>query len=139
MSEQVWEDYDLSACLEENPKVGITPVDVAAILAVWEGENDGDDWRWIVQLTDGQFAFIQGWCDYTGWDCQSNARAFRADSVDQAIDAALANQGDWVWQLPDEVVTALRDQLTNGKKKTWRETQDDKFGVKSTYVPERDR
>lgn len=61
--------YDLVACFEYNtvhPELTIERVD--RILAVWEGERDGDDWRWVVSLTDGKYAFIQGGCDYTGWD-----------------------------------------------------------------------
>ena len=59
-------DYDLEACLQENPQDDITPETISAVLAVWEGENDGDDWRWVLAMRDGRFAFVQGGCDYTG-------------------------------------------------------------------------
>ncbi len=60
-------DYDLRACLEYNPQTfGVD--EIQKIHAVWEGENDSDSWRWVLQLKDGRFAFLQGWCDYTGWD-----------------------------------------------------------------------
>jgi hypothetical protein len=132
----MWTDWDLDACLDNND-IGISPSDITAILAVWEGENDEDDWRWIVQLTDGQFALIQGWCDYTGWDCQSGARVHRGDSPEDAIAAAMGQERFWEgeWALPEHVLTSLRDQLVNGKKKTWREETDEKFGITSKYLP----
>jgi hypothetical protein len=60
--------YDYMACLEYNPQTEITVETTDRILAVWEGENDGDDWRWVVRRTDGKFVYVQGGCDYTGWD-----------------------------------------------------------------------
>ena len=70
-------DYSLSACIEYN-SIGLDLPDFKKVLAVWEGENDGDDWRWVIKLTKEAkakfgygFVFIQGGCDYTGWDCQS--------------------------------------------------------------------
>ena len=67
-------DYDLMACLEYND-VSITLFDIENVIAVWEGQNDGDSWRWIIKVSPecskkngGRFAFIEGGCDYTGWD-----------------------------------------------------------------------
>lgn len=36
------------------------------------GERDGDDWIWRIVFEDGSAWKAVGWCDYTGWDCQSN-------------------------------------------------------------------
>lgn len=44
------------------------PEDVAAVIALKEGEPDGDDWLGVFRLHDGRFAFICAGCDYTGWD-----------------------------------------------------------------------
>lgn len=41
--------------------------DVAEIIAVDDGENDGDDWIGLFKLNDGRFAAIRAGCDYTGW------------------------------------------------------------------------
>jgi hypothetical protein len=44
-----------------------TPDDVAFTIAFCDGENDESSWLWVGVLTDGRYAFISAWCDYTGW------------------------------------------------------------------------
>jgi hypothetical protein len=46
---------------------GFTLANVAETLYHRPGENDGPDWWCVVRLTDGRFAFLSAWCDYTGW------------------------------------------------------------------------
>ena len=58
--------------------------DLQEILLEITGENDGEDWHWIVKSETG-FAYIHGGCDYTGWDCQSNAERFDADSLKNCL------------------------------------------------------
>lgn len=143
-------DYDLASCLEYNPQPGITHENITEVLAVWEGENDVEDWRWVVALDTGKFAFIQGGCDYTGWDCQSWASSAIVDTPQEA--AKLATGED----LPVGTLTepigfghmlamisgsytannavvhlALLEQIEGGKNKTWREAKDEELGVKS--------
>lgn len=48
-------DYDLEACLQYN-NIGISAHEISDVLAVWEGENDGDDWRWVIKTTNERFA-----------------------------------------------------------------------------------
>lgn len=141
-------DYDLSACLEYNPQNGINNETVVDILAVWEGENDGDDWRWVVALTDGTFAFIQGGCDYTGWDCQSWAVSTIIQTPEQAAFCALGQDvqleelfqpvgfGHMMSMLTgsymgnrEEVFLSLWEQLGSEKDETWRERKDKEFGI----------
>lgn len=45
---------------------------ITNLVMVQEGENDGDSWIWHVTFDDGGVWTAEGWCDYTGWDCQSN-------------------------------------------------------------------
>ncbi len=45
-----------------------TREDVAEIIAMREGEHDGDSWRIVVRLNDGRFAYLEAGCDYSGWD-----------------------------------------------------------------------
>ncbi len=44
-----------------------TREDVDRIIAMKEGENDGDSWVGVFALKDGRFASLRAWCDYTGW------------------------------------------------------------------------
>ncbi len=66
-----WDWDDLRSAFEENSSDELSLRHVLGILAEIPGENDELNWHWIVKLTDGRYAYIQGWCDYTGWDCQS--------------------------------------------------------------------
>lgn len=95
-------DYSLRACLDYNPQP-FTILDIKKVVAVWEGENDGDDWRWVIQLTPSAkkehkvgYVFLMGGCDYTGcdytgWDCQSWATS---QFTKTAKDAAKLSLGD---------------------------------------------
>lgn len=113
-------DYDLEACLENNPQPGYAAEDIAEVLAVWEGANDGDYWRWILRLNDGRFVYLRGGCDYTGWDCRSSAASEFAGLPDTLL---IIKQDE-----PDEVLTSLRQQLLHGKNPTWREMKNEEFG-----------
>lgn len=120
-------DYDLVACLEYNPQTGFSVNDVAKVIAVHEGENDGPDWHWILRLNDDRFIYLSGGCDYTGWDCQSSASHTVVDSPTVAL--TLVEQGYWDHPTKEEIVTSLSKQLEEGKNKTWRELKDDEFGL----------
>ena len=74
---------------EKNHQFNLT--DIKARLAVWEGQNDGDDWRWVLELKDGKFAFVQGGCDYTGCDCQSWCLSRITDTPESAARYALGD------------------------------------------------
>ncbi len=55
--------------------------DVAEVLALSEGENDGISWMMAGRLNDGRFFFLDAWCDYTGWDCQAGGDAQVASTL----------------------------------------------------------
>ena len=76
-------DGNLSSCLEYNAQPGFTEDDIAKVLAIFEGQNDEDDWRWIIQLNDNRFVYLKGGCDYTGWDCQSWAESTVHETVEK--------------------------------------------------------
>lgn len=138
-------DSDLDNCLVFNPQ-SFTADDIERVLAVHVGENDGDDWRWVMKLKDGRFAFVQGGCDYTGWDCQSWAASAFADTPEEAAEYALGNftVGDKGPQSAglghminllfgsyagnfEEVKNELLQQIATTKNKTWHEIMDDQM------------
>ena len=61
-------DDDLRFALTENPQEGFALNDVLGILAEVPGANDELAWHWVIKLKDNRYAYIIGWCDYTGWD-----------------------------------------------------------------------
>ena len=141
-------DYDLASCLEFNPQP-FTTNDIEKVLAVYEGENDGDDWQWVIALKDGRFTFLQGGCDYTGWDCQSWATSAFYATAEEAARGALgditveASKGPYTAGLghmitilsgeymsnAKEIYYLLMQQLLGGKFETWREKMDKEFGL----------
>lgn len=125
-------DYDLRACLEYNPQSEFNVDNIKDVLAVWEGENDRDAWRWILKLNDGRFVFLKGACDYTGWDCQSWANSYFTSSP---IEACLYEKNEENnWNYDPDVYFSLIKQLEGSKIETWREKKDKEFGVDSTSL-----
>jgi hypothetical protein len=55
--------------------------DVAEVLALVEGENDGASWETLVKLTDGRFGYLTAGCDYTGWGCQESGSSWVSDDL----------------------------------------------------------
>ena len=126
--ESVGLDYDLCACLEYNPQGAFVVTDIRKVLAVWEGENDGDDWRWVLQLKDERYVFLQGGCDYTGWDCRSSASHAFIDSPD-AIEGYVRAWSPSSYGGAEPVLNSLRSQLNTSKSDTWRQRQDRIEGI----------
>ena len=125
-------DYDLVACLEYNGQ----PFDieeVEKVLAVFEGEKDEYDWSWILKLNKkaskkykAKFVYLQGGCDYTGWDCRSSAESHFCKTALQAAELAKTTRyGNDTFK--SGVYTKLIDQLKNSKNKTWREDKEEEF------------
>lgn len=123
-------DYDLHACLEFNPQ-SFDVDDIERVAAVWEGERDADNWRWVLQFKDGRAALLIGGCDYTGWDCQSHADTYWRDSLEECADFAGAEEYTYDKEQQKRAISAdLRRQLAVGKESTWREKKDAEFGLR---------
>ena len=117
-------DCDLKWCLDYNPQ-DFTVDDIETVLAVWEGQNDGDDWRWIIRHKDGRYIYQRGGCDYTGWDCQSWATSVYAETPEAA---AMKELEDTMANVQAVYADLLR-QFNEGKRRTWCEEMDDEFGL----------
>lgn len=63
-------------------------------------EHSASDWEggFLMQLADGRYAYLTGWCDYTGWGCQDGARVTFYDSL-PALDS-LPPHSEWSSQPP---------------------------------------
>lgn len=78
-------DYDLKQMLDI---VGIQEADIYNTLAAVYGENDGANWHYIVQFKAGDYAYLVGGCDYTGWGCQDFANIVVRDAdIVKCVDA----------------------------------------------------
>lgn len=83
-------DGDLECAIEYH--LHFKSTDILTVHAEVPGEADGPDWFWVVEmehpLQGFKFLLIWGWCDYTGWDCQSDAKYLHANSPLQAAELA---------------------------------------------------
>jgi hypothetical protein len=64
--------HDLLYACEYNGSGPLEDHALAGLVMLQEGENDGGEWIWLVTVDDGTHWVATGWCDYTGWDCQSD-------------------------------------------------------------------
>lgn len=99
-------DGDLASALGEN-RTELSSQITRVILAL-EGEHDGPHYFWWVELGNGKFALIDGWCDYTGWDCQSGVDVTEGDTLSEC--ATLAN-------LDTTVRLHLEDMIVKGESR----------------------
>ena len=60
----VSKDLELHGCSD----APVSREDVAEIVCMFDGDNDGPDWCGVFRLADGRFLAASGGCDYTGWD-----------------------------------------------------------------------
>jgi len=74
---------------ESLDRVDLEPSTIERVMAAWgHSEGMGEDaghYRWsedgasewsggfLMRLKDGHYAYLTGWCDYTGWGCQDGA------------------------------------------------------------------
>jgi hypothetical protein len=59
----------------EEPK-HVDPQSVKRVIAAWGHSPDGyGSWAggFLMELKDGRFAYLTGWCDTTGWGCQDGS------------------------------------------------------------------
>lgn len=122
-------DYDLFACLNYNRQDGFDVDSIQKVLAVTESFNEGPDWHWILLLKDGRFVYLQGGCDYTGWDCQSSAISWIESDMASVL-AHCDNNDRYEGETENrECKIELARQLMNVKSETWREQKDKEFGL----------
>src|SRR3990167_997386 len=78
------DDYELEYALDVHGYFAIEDIDT--ILAAVHGENNEFEWYWIILLKDGTIGLLQGGCDYTGWDCQSDLTWLTADTPEKCVE-----------------------------------------------------
>lgn len=123
----------LEYCLAYCPQ-SFTIDAVAQVLAVWEGEPEEDDWRWILELKNGRYAYMQGGSAYSGWDCGGSAYSVCVDTIADALRWMTRGFIDCK-QNNAEVCANLRNQIVNGKKETWEAATAFKLGTVPTISP----
>lgn len=63
--------------------------------------NDcGGEWSggFLLEMKTGKFAYVHGWCDYTGWGCQDGTGR---EDFDSLPDLQTLQATEWETTLPD--------------------------------------
>ena len=105
--------------LEESLKKVVLRSEPVYVLSAWGRAESPDvcchmDWSggFVLLLADGGFAYLEGWCDYTGWGCQDGAEIRYSDNI-----AGLKLREDVKW---DKLPQDLNKWITSGRK-PWEE------------------
>ncbi len=104
--------YTTDDFTESLQRVPLTVSDVDAVVAAWgRGNGMGEDaghFKWaddgasewnggfLLRLTSGLYAYLTGWCEYTGWGCNDGAYVYHFDhepSVDEMREAGSKDCG----------------------------------------------
>lgn len=65
--------------------------------------NDcGGEWSggFLLEMKDGKFVYVHGWCDYTGWGCQDGTGRKDLDAIPADL-KTLDDNEHWETTLPD--------------------------------------
>lgn len=61
---------------------GFEMADIAKAIAAWGENGDYAEWfgGFLLHLKNGRFAYIEGWCNTTGWGCQDGVETWFFDA-----------------------------------------------------------
>lgn len=99
--------YDLSACFNYAVTPPFERPTKANLHACVMGENDESSWYWLLEV-GRKFYYVEGGCDYTGWDCQSWGEIEERNSLEEVLE--LAPEKETIYDRP--IKKWLKDQLT---------------------------
>lgn len=107
------DDYDFQQCLDCAIRDSAIkePIEVVDILAAIFGENDGPSWHYILKLKKG-YAYLTGWCDYTGWGCQDGGAIAYETTARKA--AMRAPEEDYGVKLREQLLAQLKGKQPYG-------------------------
>lgn len=106
-----YDNDDIAYAFGEN-ELGARLADIDVIVAEVVGENDELSWYWILQMKDGSFSWSEGWCDYTGWDCQSGAQITDGFvTPEEAIKDLEAQTNDSRKSIPEVLLKQIKEEI----------------------------
>jgi hypothetical protein len=70
-------------------KIGNFPDNIKTYIWGREGENDEQSWLLLCQLDNGYYAYLEAWCDYTGFDCQGGMKLYCSKELHILVEMAM--------------------------------------------------
>jgi len=128
-------DNDVESALKYNPQDGFKVTDIKKVWAAVNNyeKSDYPDYVWIIEFfkptgpSEETFALLQGWHDYSGWDCQSGVNVDFTSTPRQAVGLLDKEKLDAYFE---DFQTELLTQVNSQKKETWYEKTDKELGLK---------
>lgn len=71
-------------------EVGPFPTNIEEHFWIRPGHNDGDSWMACGRLTNGNYFFFTGGCDYTGFDCQGSMSLWVSSSWQNIVEQGMS-------------------------------------------------
>lgn len=107
--------YDFSESIAQAE--GFAMADIDSALAAWGENGDYAEWSggFLLRLKDGRFAYVEGWCDTTGWGCQDGVETRLFDAEPELTDLSLGYSGkpavrDWAVN-PEDLNRLIRGEI----------------------------
>jgi len=73
--------YSLYDFTESLDRQGIKADQVEVVIGAHGTDEGGWEGGFVMKMRDGGYAYLSGWCDYTGWGCQDGAEIRYADTL----------------------------------------------------------
>lgn len=84
---------------------GIDRTDIKRAVAAWGENGDYAEWSggFLLEMRDGKFIYVSGWCDTTGWGCQDGTERQDFDSLPDlsTLKREYHEDAEWETTLPD--------------------------------------
>jgi hypothetical protein len=115
--------YDFSESLD---RVGIDRKSVARVVAAWGFSGDYGEWEggFVMEMTDGRFAYVWGWCDTSGWGCQDGAEVEWSDALPELK----------IKRATPQHMSGYIEQLFGGRSPAWGEEWDENPADLNRYI-----
>ncbi len=102
-------------------QIAIDPASVVTVISAWGHQGGWGEWEggFLLKTKDGRYAYIEGWCDTTGWGCQDGAAIMWFDrepsrsELVTSLQEALGTKEDADW---DEAPIDLNRSIDGGYK-----------------------
>jgi hypothetical protein len=103
--------YDFTESLAQAE--GFTKDDIAEAISAWGEQGDYAEWRggFLLHLKDGRYAYVEGWCDTSGWGCQDDVETALFAERPELSSLSLGCNGEPIAREWDEVCADLNRVL----------------------------
>ncbi len=104
--------YDFTASVERS---NIEENDIKHVKAAWGYGDCCAEWSggFLLELKDGRWLYLTGWCDTTGWGCQDGIDETYFDT-EPTLESLHAEGGDKAWDIePNDLNRQIEGKIAH--------------------------